>query len=108
MLRLIEFTKEVLAQNRVRLMGVCFGHQIIGQALGALVVRGTNGFELSVIELDLTARGRELLDGKDVLVRLSLSVLLGSFLSGKCTCEIPGSSLLLSKLFSDGSSFKKI
>lgn len=70
MLGLVEFTKEVLAQDQVRLIGVCFGHQIVGQALGAPVVRSEKGFELSVIELDLTARGKELFDEKDNLVRL--------------------------------------
>lgn len=71
MLRLVEFTKEVLAQKRVRLIGVCFGHQITGRALGAPVVRSEKGFELSVIDLNLTARGKEIFDGKNVLVRLA-------------------------------------
>lgn len=86
MLRLVEFTKEVLAQKRVRLIGVCFGHQIVGRALGAPVARTEKGFELSVIELDLTARGKELFDGNDNLVRRSLppflTVLLNFFILG--------------------------
>lgn len=87
MLGLVEFTKEVLAQDRVRLIGVCFGHHIVGQALGAPVVRSEKGFELSVIELDLTARGKELFDEKDNLVRFpplpfSNSTVEFSFLGG--------------------------
>ncbi|EFE40345.1 hypothetical protein TRV_04924 [Trichophyton verrucosum HKI 0517] len=57
--RLVEFTKQVLAQDRVRLIGVCFGHQIIGRALGARVGRSANGWEASVHELTLTDQGRE-------------------------------------------------
>ncbi|MCJ1269751.1 hypothetical protein MMC22_009644 [Lobaria immixta] len=72
MLRLVEFTKEVLAQKRVRLIGVCFGHQIVGRALGAPVARSEKGFELSVVELNLTARGKELFDGKEILRVMSM------------------------------------
>lgn len=92
MLRLVEFTKEVLAQKRVRLIGVCFGHQIVGRALGAPVARSEKGFELSVIELDLTARGKELFDGKEILVRpqlpISLAVLLSFPFSGNANMKI--------------------
>lgn len=59
----------MLAQKRVKLIGVCFGHQIIGRALGAPVARSEKGYEMSVIELNLTARGKKLFDGKDSLVR---------------------------------------
>ncbi|MCJ1463490.1 hypothetical protein MMC07_002098 [Pseudocyphellaria aurata] len=71
-LRLVEFTKEVLAQTRVRLIGVCFGHQITGRALGAPVARSEKGYELSVIKLNLTAKGKEIFDGKDVLSIMSM------------------------------------
>lgn len=61
----------MLAQKRVKIIGVCFGHQIVGRALGAPVARSEKGYEMSVIELNLTARGKKLFDGKDNLVRLS-------------------------------------
>lgn len=66
--RLVEFTKQVLAQDRVRLIGVCFGHQIIGRALGAKVGRSANGWEASVQELTLTNQGKEVF-GVEKLVR---------------------------------------
>ncbi|KAL9582703.1 MAG: hypothetical protein Q9212_003148 [Teloschistes hypoglaucus] len=66
--KLVDYVKEILAQDRVRLVGVCFGHQIIGRAMGARVGRNdSQGWEVSVTDVDLTAEGKELFDGKDVL-----------------------------------------
>ncbi|KAL0256348.1 hypothetical protein SLS55_008742 [Diplodia seriata] len=59
-LKLVDFTKKVLAQGRVRLIGVCFGHQIIGRALGVKVDRSTAGWEVSVLPFALTEKGKEL------------------------------------------------
>lgn len=67
--RLVAFTKDVLAQDRVRIIGVCFGHQIIGRALGVTVGRSTRGWEVSVCEMDLTALGQKVF-GKEKLVCL--------------------------------------
>ncbi|KAJ6078788.1 hypothetical protein N7467_008541 [Penicillium canescens] len=62
--RLVEFTQQVLAQDRVRLLGICFGHQIVGRALGAKVGRSDQGWEISVCDMDLTDKGKELF-GRD-------------------------------------------
>ncbi|KAH8596106.1 class I glutamine amidotransferase-like protein [Bisporella sp. PMI_857] len=59
-LKLVEFSKKVLAQERVRVIGVCFGHQILGRAIGTKVGRSDNGWEISVTAIDLTAKGQEL------------------------------------------------
>jgi len=64
---LVEFTKGVLEQRRVRMIGVCFGHQIIGRAYGMKVGRSEEGWEISVTALDLTKRGQEIF-GKTALV----------------------------------------
>ena len=49
---------------------------------------------MSVIELNLTARGKELFDGKDILVRLHNPLLLDNtaefFFLGQSKCETPG------------------
>lgn len=58
--RLVEYTKQVLAQSRVRIIGVCFGHQIVGRALGQRVYRGEAGWEVSVLPIDLSHKGKEL------------------------------------------------
>ena len=66
-LKLVDFTKKVLAQDRVRIIGVCFGHQILGRALDVKVGRSDKGWEASVCEVDLTEKGTELF-GKKKLV----------------------------------------
>ncbi|KFX99423.1 hypothetical protein O988_03863 [Pseudogymnoascus sp. VKM F-3808] len=59
-LKLVEYVKQILAQDRVRIVGVCFGHQIVGRALGAPVGRSDEGWELSVTDLSLTPAGKEI------------------------------------------------
>ncbi|KAJ5747283.1 uncharacterized protein N7511_008979 [Penicillium nucicola] len=61
---LVQFTQKVLAQDRVRLLGICFGHQIVGRALGTKVGRSDAGWEIAVCDIDLTAEGRKLF-GRD-------------------------------------------
>ncbi|KAI1133239.1 putative class I glutamine amidotransferase [Nemania abortiva] len=56
--RLVEFTKSCLDGGRIRVIGVCFGHQIIGRALGAELGRNTRGWEVSVVEHELTDDGK--------------------------------------------------
>ncbi|RFU29486.1 hypothetical protein B7463_g6851, partial [Scytalidium lignicola] len=58
--KLVDFVKEVLQQDRVRIIGVCFGHQIVGRAMGAKVDRSNKGWEISVIPISLTNRGQEI------------------------------------------------
>lgn len=70
-LKLVAFTEEILKQRRVRIIGVCFGHQIVGRALGTKVGRSDKGWETSVTALDLTQKGQEIF-GQTALVRLSL------------------------------------
>lgn len=65
-LKLVEFCKGVLEQRRVRLIGVCFGHQILGRALGSEVGRSEKGWEISVTPIELTAKGQEIF-GKDTI-----------------------------------------
>lgn len=67
--RLVEFTQSVLSQDRIRLLGICFGHQIVGRALGMKVGRSDQGWEIAVCDVDLTAQGKELF-GRDKLVRI--------------------------------------
>ncbi len=67
---LVSFVQKILAQQRVKLIGVCYGHQIIARAMGAKVGRNdTQGWETSVTDVDLTTEGRRFFgEGKDVLV----------------------------------------
>ncbi|KAF2121395.1 nucleoside phosphatase family-domain-containing protein [Lophiotrema nucula] len=59
-LKLVDFTKKLLEQDRVRIIGVCFGHQIIGRAAGVEVGRSEGGWEVSVLPVELTEKGKEL------------------------------------------------
>ncbi|KAL9597310.1 MAG: hypothetical protein Q9219_005234 [cf. Caloplaca sp. 3 TL-2023] len=72
--QLVAYIKSILAQSRVKLVGVCFGHQIIGRAMGAKVGRNEDqGWEVSVTDVDLTEQGKKVFEGKDVLVSLPLT-----------------------------------
>lgn len=66
-LKLVDFTKKVLAQDRVRLIGVCFGHQIIGRAMGVKVGRSDKGWELAVLPFSLTAKGKEIFQKESIV-----------------------------------------
>ena len=68
----MDFTKQALAHPDVKVIGVCYGHQIIGRALGAKVMKHDEGaWETSVCEVEQTSKGKELFGGKDRLVSQS-------------------------------------
>ncbi|KAL4872556.1 hypothetical protein BDV12DRAFT_161773 [Aspergillus spectabilis] len=59
-LKLVSFTQEALSHPRVKILGICFGHQIIGRALGVEVGRNSAGWEIAVSDVDLTEKGKEI------------------------------------------------
>ncbi|KAI5285862.1 hypothetical protein KEM54_000232 [Ascosphaera aggregata] len=59
-IKLVEFTAEILKQDRIKLVGICFGHQIIGRALGVKVGPNEKGWEVAVTNFDLTDEGKKL------------------------------------------------
>ncbi|KAK3318172.1 class I glutamine amidotransferase-like protein [Apodospora peruviana] len=64
---LVEYTRKCLSCSPpVRVVGVCFGHQIVGRALGALVDRSDKGWEVSVTEMRTSQKGVEIF-GKETL-----------------------------------------
>ncbi|KAJ5656493.1 hypothetical protein N7507_008443 [Penicillium longicatenatum] len=69
--RLLEFLQQVLAQDRVRIVAACFGHQIVGRALGAKVGRHEQGWEIAVCEIDLTDKGKEVFGLEKIRVQES-------------------------------------
>jgi GMP synthase-like glutamine amidotransferase len=66
----VEFVRKVLNHDRIRVIGVCYGHQIVGRALGAKVAR-SDAWEISVSEVQLTPKGKQVFE-KEVLVCLRL------------------------------------
>jgi len=61
MVRAEEFLR-VLVRERVPTFGICFGHQLLGQALGGEVVRNPRGREIGTVQF-------EIVDGDSLLSR---------------------------------------
>ena len=75
---LVDFTASILKQNRIRIIGVCFGHQIVGRAMGVEVGRNDDGWEAAVYDVDLSEKGKQLF-GKDKLVNLPIQCKVSPF-----------------------------
>ena len=56
----MDYTSQLLKNGKVRVIGVCFGHQIICRALGAKVGRNPAGWEAAVNNVELSAKGKEI------------------------------------------------
>ncbi|KAK7750515.1 hypothetical protein SLS62_007594 [Diatrype stigma] len=58
--RLVQYTKDLLNGDDVKkVIGICFGHQIVGRALDAEVAPNPGGWEVSVVNVELTDKGKE-------------------------------------------------
>jgi hypothetical protein len=84
--KLVSVITSALQTPRIKVIGVCFGHQIIGRALNAPVHLNDMGWEMAVLPVELYPAGKALL-GKDQLVwtplcRSIIYVLI-------CTCIEP-------------------
>ncbi|CAG8657566.1 1634_t:CDS:2, partial [Acaulospora morrowiae] len=68
--RLVDFTKFIIEKHtNVKLIGVCFGHQIVARAMGGKVIKNPIGWEVAVTEISLTEAGRKFFgDDKRFLV----------------------------------------
>ncbi|KAK4080521.1 hypothetical protein Trihar35433_1626 [Trichoderma harzianum] len=58
---LVDYIKHALESTDKKVVGICFGHQIIGRALGADVNHSPGGWELSVGSIDLNEQGQKFL-----------------------------------------------
>lgn len=56
---LTNYVSEALQTPGKKVLGVCFGHQIIGRALGLPVGRNPKGWELSTIPIELTIEAQK-------------------------------------------------
>jgi GMP synthase (glutamine-hydrolysing) len=54
MLRAEEYLR-LLTERRVPTLGICFGHQLLGQALGGEVTKNPRGREIGTVELEIVA-----------------------------------------------------
>ena len=57
--RLTDIIREAY-QKGIPLLGVCFGHQIVAQALGGEVTKNPGGWDLGLNSIELTQEGRQL------------------------------------------------
>lgn len=67
--KLVSVITSALQTPHIKVIGVCFGHQIIGRALNVPVQLNDMGWETAVLAVELTPAGKALL-GKDQLVRI--------------------------------------
>lgn len=65
--KLVSVISSALQTPHIKVIGVCFGHQIIGRALKAPVQLNDMGWETAVLPVELAPAGKALL-GKDRLV----------------------------------------
>ncbi|KAK3339497.1 class I glutamine amidotransferase-like protein [Neurospora tetraspora] len=73
-LTLTEFVRRAITEGdaenggrTIKVLGVCFGHQIVGRALGQVVERNEKGWEVSVTRVGLTSVGKGLFGGREDL-----------------------------------------
>lgn len=73
--KLVSFTKAAVDSGRVRVVGVCFGHQIVGRAMGAKLGKSDKGWEVAVTDVDLTEEGKKVFQ-MDKMVRIFRPVIV--------------------------------
>jgi GMP synthase-like glutamine amidotransferase len=59
---LIDFVRKIGSESQfqhIKLVGICFGHQIISIAMGGECVAGTNGWEVGVYGNECTEEGKK-------------------------------------------------
>ncbi|GES72851.1 class I glutamine amidotransferase-like protein [Rhizophagus clarus] len=68
---LVEFVSSIIDKHpKIRIVGICFGHQIIARARGGQVIKNPLGWEVAVTEFSLTDIGKEVLKTDRKSVRL--------------------------------------
>ncbi|KAH9468521.1 hypothetical protein MJO29_004927 [Puccinia striiformis f. sp. tritici] len=68
---LTKFTRKVIdGYARVKLIGICFGHQIMARSLGSKVARNPLGWEYGIYEIALNSIGKELFKVDDGILKL--------------------------------------
>ncbi|KAI9665500.1 MAG: hypothetical protein M1831_001642 [Alyxoria varia] len=96
-LDLVDYVKHVVENHQlVKVIGVCFGHQIVARAMEVRVGRNPDGWEISVTDMELSERGRNVF-GTDKLAfhqmhrDIAFALPKGTVLLGSSpVCEIQG------------------
>ena len=53
----------------LKLLGICFGHQVIARAYGGTCERSPKGWEIGTRRIEMTQRGKQLFEGHEKIVR---------------------------------------
>ena len=64
--RLMSFIQDVYAAN-IPIVGICFGHQALAQALGGEVIKSPKGWGLGIRTVGMTETGQQLAEARDDL-----------------------------------------
>lgn len=59
--------KSAIANTKVRFFAVCFGHQVVAEAMGGKVEKNSRGWEVGWQQIDLNTLGKSLFPGKSGL-----------------------------------------
>ncbi|GAA6046751.1 hypothetical protein JCM3770_003149 [Rhodotorula araucariae] len=63
---LVSFVSRLPTLNAsIKLIGICFGHQIIARANGGVCERSAKGWEIGTRRIELTQRGKQLFEGRE-------------------------------------------
>ncbi|BGP42907.1 hypothetical protein JCM10449v2_006922 [Rhodotorula kratochvilovae] len=63
---LVSFLQRLPSLNAsLKLIGICFGHQIIARANGGVCERSAKGWEIGTRRIELTQRGKQLFEGRE-------------------------------------------
>lgn len=66
--RLIDYIRDIATRPdlvHLKIVGICFGHQIIAMAMGATSQRGEKGWEMGVYGCQVTPEGRDMFPNFD-------------------------------------------
>lgn len=65
---LLEFVARVTNDYpKTRILGICFGHQIVARALGGHCVPNEKGWEVGVFDVQLNELGSDIFGGKELV-----------------------------------------
>ncbi|GAA5836725.1 hypothetical protein JCM9279_007638 [Rhodotorula babjevae] len=65
-LDLMSFIKALPSKNAsLKLLGICFGHQVIARAYGGTCERSPKGWEIGTRRIEMTQRGKQLFEGHE-------------------------------------------